>query len=157
MATAPTAALPTSCSVRRSGPWSTSPRSQPGSEGSKSSVRTAAIGLAFQCPDFGDVNGDGFDDFLIGASRNDAGGSDSGAAYFVFGKADGNPVNLSDVAAGIGGFKVIGENADDFAGRSVSSLGDVDGDGLTDLLIGAQGNEVGGAAYVVFGQPEWWI
>jgi hypothetical protein len=66
-------------------------------------------------------------------------------------------VNLSDVAAGIGGFKIIGENADDFAGRSVSPLGDVDGDGLTDLLIGATGNEVGGAAYVVFGQPEWWI
>ena len=64
-------------------------------------------------------------------------------------------VNLDNVALGIGGFKITGENADDDAGVSVSSVGDVNGDGFDDLIVGAPGNGAGGeyagAAYVVFG------
>ncbi len=80
----------------------------------------------FSVSSAGDVNGDGFADLIVGAHRNDASGSDAGAAYVVFGAASGiTSVNLDDVAGGNGGFKITGENADDLAGFSVSSAGDV--------------------------------
>jgi Ca2+-binding RTX toxin-like protein len=104
----------------------------------------------------GDFNGDGFDDVVIGAFGNDVGGSYSGAAYVVFGSNTlPTSVNLDTVALGVGGFKIAGETAYDYAGFSVSSAGDVNGDGLGDLIVSATGNDVGGdragAAYVVFG------
>ncbi len=103
------------------------------------------------------MNGDGFDDVIVGADRNDAGGEFAGAAYVVFGQAGGlSTVNLVDVALGSGGFKIVGENASDFAGNSVSSAGDVNGDGFDDLIVGAQLNDAGGtnagAGYVIFGR-----
>ncbi|MBL8582792.1 MAG: FG-GAP repeat protein, partial [Rhizobiaceae bacterium] len=104
----------------------------------------------------GDINGDGFDDLVVGAYANDAGSYDAGAAYVVFGAATSPAsVNLDDIAAGNGGFKIIGENAGDYAGWSVSSAGDVNGDGFGDLIVGAQLSPTGGlnagAAYLVFG------
>lgn len=99
----------------------------------------------------GDFNGDGFDDLVVGAPRNDNGGSNAGAAYVVFGSAAPDSINLSAIPAGAG-FKITGENAGDEAGISVSSAGDVNGDGFDDLIIGANGNDGNaGAAYVVFG------
>ena len=49
------------------------------------------------------------------------------------------PVALSAVATGSGGFKIIGENLSNYAGVSVSSAGDVNGDGFADLIVGADG------------------
>jgi hypothetical protein len=66
------------------------------------------------------------------------------------------PIELSAVAAGSGGFVINGQSAGDFSGRSVSAAGDVNGDGLADLLVGAPlsdpaaGREAG-RSYVVFG------
>ena len=104
----------------------------------------------------GDVNGDGFDDLIVGASENDEGGLNTGAAYVVFGGAGLTSVNLGDVAAGIGGFKIIGEAADDDAGYAVSAAGDIDGDGFDDLIVGARDNNAdgldSGAAYIIFGR-----
>jgi hypothetical protein len=48
-----------------------------------------------------------------------------------------NAIELSDIAAGIGGFVIIGESVGDYSGCSVSSAGDVNGDGLDDLIVGA--------------------
>jgi len=97
----------------------------------------------------GDVNGDGFDDLLVGAAGQDEGGSDAGAAYVVFGPVTGT-VDLSAADA-----KLVGEVADDWAGWSVSSAGDVNGDGFDDLVVGASGQDEGGqkagAAYLVLG------
>jgi hypothetical protein len=56
----------------------------------------------------------------------------------VFGKADGRPVELSDVEAGTGGFVINGVTTGDSSGRSVSSAGDVNGDGFDDLIVGAR-------------------
>lgn len=106
----------------------------------------------------GDVNGDGRDDLLIGAPLDLAGGSLAGAAYVVFGRAGSASIDLRDVGAGRGGFKIVGENGGDFAGNAVASAGDVNGDGRADLLLGAHFNDAGGdragAAYVVFGKTS---
>ncbi len=96
-----------------------------------------------------DVNGDGFDDMLIGALNNSEGGAMAGAAYLVHGPKAG--VNsLANAEA-----RFIGEAAGHGAGFSVASAGDVDGDGLGDLLVGATKYDVGGpyqgAAYLIYG------
>ena len=107
----------------------------------------------------GDVDGDGFDDLIIGVSRADpAAKINAGKSYVVFGKSDafGASVDLSEIAAGSGGFVINGQNAGDFSGRSVASAGDVNGDGLDDLIVGANradpaGGIDAGKSYVVFG------
>jgi len=100
----------------------------------------------------GDLDRDGYGDVIVGAIYADADGTNSGAAYVVYGSATPASVDLATIAAGAGGFRIIGQAASDQAGNSVSSAGDVDGDGYDDLLIGAQYNSSGnGAAYVVFG------
>ena len=101
----------------------------------------------------GDVNGDGGGDFVLGSRENDAGGAHAGAAYVIFGGSDITGVNLDDIAAGRGGFKIIGEHAGNNAGMFSWSLGDINADGLADVVLGAIYNNGGdGAAYVVFGK-----
>ena len=93
---------------------------------------------------------------MVGAPSADPGGIDrAGESYVVFGKADGIPVNLSDVVAGSGGFVMNGIDTFDYSGRSVSGAGDVNGDGLADVIVGAAGanpggNRYAGESYVVF-------
>jgi hypothetical protein len=98
----------------------------------------------------GDINGDGVDDLLIGADHADPNGSYSGASYVVFGGAGvGRSGNLELSALnGTNGFRLSGVAAFNFSGGAVSTAGDVNGDEVGDLLIGAVG---AGASYVVFG------
>ncbi len=105
----------------------------------------------------GDINGDGYGDIIVSADNNDAGGPNAGAAYVVYGKATPiTSVNLDDIALGTGGFRITGEAAGDDAGVSVSSAGDINGDGYDDIIVGAFSNDAGGssagAAYVVYGK-----
>ncbi len=108
----------------------------------------------------GDVNGDGLDDLIVGAWRAEPGRTNSaGQSYVVFGKADGTTVDLSAVVAGTGGFAINGINSSDYSGRSVSGAGDVNGDGLDDVIVGAfgadpAGNTAAGQSYVVFGKAD---
>ena len=104
----------------------------------------------------GDVNGDGFDDLIIGANYADPDGSDSGASYVVFGKAAGWDASLDlSTLDGLTGFRLDGEASGDLSGRSVAAAGDVNGDGLADVIVGAfaadPGGDASGASYVVFG------
>jgi hypothetical protein len=104
----------------------------------------------------GDVNGDGLADLLVGAYASDpSAGIDAGRSYVVFGKADTTQINLSEVASGLGGFAIQGAAAGDYSGYSVSAAGDVNGDGLADLLVGAyKTNSSAGSSYVIFGGQQ---
>ena len=115
----------------------------------------------------GDVNADGFDDLIIGASRAEGGPDNvpnsAGESYVVFGMASGfgSVLELSSLD-GSNGFLMVGVDANDRAGFSVSGAGDVNGDGFADLIIGApfadggldNSDDNAGDSYVVFGRSS---
>jgi hypothetical protein len=108
----------------------------------------------------GDVNGDGLADLIVGASYSDpAAGADAGRSYVVFGKTGTTAIDLSAVAEGTGGFVINGQGTADNSGGSVSSAGDVNGDGLADLIVGARASDPAagadaGRSYVIFGSTN---
>ena len=105
----------------------------------------------------GDVNGDGFDDLLIGAHENDDAGLGAGQAYLILGKTTGwgHGVSLAQADASF-----LGEASDDAAGDEVSGAGDVNADGFRDFLIGSPLNDENGIdagqIYLILGKAEGW-
>jgi hypothetical protein len=103
-----------------------------------------------------DINHDGIDDVVIGAPFSNSG---AGTAYVVFGSDSGlpSPLDLSSLD-GSNGFVINGIAAGDSLGSRVGRAGDINDDGIDDLVIGAplaEGDDAG-AAYVVFGSDEAW-
>ncbi|MDB5472531.1 MAG: hypothetical protein JWR84_4091 [Caulobacter sp.] len=106
----------------------------------------------------GDVNGDGIADFLVGATGVAANQPYAGAAYVVYGTRDGHPhfTALADLTAAQG-FRIDGPGANDRLGQTVSSAGDLNGDGLADFVVTADHRELGSTdsvGYVVFGRSD---
>ena len=108
----------------------------------------------------GDVNADGFEDVVIGAERANVGNNNEGEAYVIFGGSGPFPASIDlSTLDGTDGFVVQGIATGDRTGFSVAGIGDVDGDGRDDLLVGANranpdGDVDRGEAYVVFGTDE---
>jgi len=94
-----------------------------------------------------DVNGDTFDDVLIGTSRVDDLGSSNGGAYLLLGPA------LGTLSTASGRYLGDGQWGDSSGGVVVNGAGDVNGDGYNDIVLGASSTWHGrGSAHVVFGQ-----
>jgi hypothetical protein len=104
------------------------------------------------------VNGDGFADLMVGADHASPNGySNSGSSFVIFGRASGFPASIA--LNGSNGFHLNGVAANDYSGNSVSTAGDVNGDGLADVITGASKadpNEIygSGSSYLVFGQTS---
>ena len=93
----------------------------------------------------GDIDQDGHNDLVVGAKKSDQNGSDSGALYLYFGPLSGTYLAPHGVFAG--------ESAGDEAGISVAAVGDIDGQGQSDILVGGYKHDgLSGAAYLIFSE-----
>jgi hypothetical protein len=107
----------------------------------------------------GDINHDGISDLIIGANGADPyGRQDAGTSYVIYGKDGGYdaPIDLASLSS-IQGFRINGAVASDNSGRSVSAAGDINRDGISDLLIGAHyasplNRTNAGSSYVIYGK-----
>lgn len=112
----------------------------------------------------GNINGDNFGDVIVSAINGNSNGVGSGSSYVLFGHAlpfGANGTGVVDISSlnGSNGIKFDGAAAKDYSGYSVSGGGDLNGDGVDDIVIGATGvdhdNVVdAGSTYVVFGKPQ---
>lgn len=91
----------------------------------------------------GDINNDGVMDLAFGAFRDDDGGADRGAVYIMFMGADGECDSTQKISDTQGGFTATMYNDNKF-GAGIEPLGDLDGDGVPDLAVGAPGDPTGG-------------
>jgi len=142
-----------------------------GSNGFKIQGENAYDRLGYTLSNAGDINGDGIDDLVLGTP---AGGKVSnspysannqsdrrGKAYIIFGSRNGFPSNFNLAKLnGTKGFEIAGINEEDNLGSAVNNAGDINGDGIDDLILGAsQASHDGkytyqGGVYVVFGQKN---
>ncbi|OVE81302.1 hypothetical protein BVY03_04185, partial [bacterium K02(2017)] len=100
----------------------------------------------------GDLDGDGINDILVGAQADDDGGTDRGAVYILFLNTDGTVSSEQKISDTAGGFTTAIDN-DEWWGRAITSLGDVDSDGINDIAVGAYDADGGtdrGAVYILF-------
>jgi hypothetical protein len=105
----------------------------------------------------GDVNGDGYGDFLVGTFHNSQRGYDAGAAYLILGHSLANNFERQSLSSANARF--TGRHSYDAVGSSVAGPGDLNGDGLDDIVIGAPaGNsevpENPGHVFIVFGKKS---
>jgi|GEM_PF-1443891 len=106
------------------------------------------------CTDtIGDLNDDGVEDFVVGAWKDDDGGTNFGASYILFMNRLGTVESSQKISMTTGGFTGGIDSADDF-GEAVTGIGDLDLDGIEDIVISERASDDGGtdrgALYVLF-------
>ncbi len=89
----------------------------------------------------GDVDGDGYDDVLLGADRNDEAGSSAGKVYLWRG-----PFSLDRYEAGAAQLRILGSDSGDYTGSDLVGVGDLDADGHADIAVAARGRDRGSAS-----------
>ncbi len=128
-----------------------------GSNGFKLNSTAANQGLGNAVSGAGDINGDGIDDLIISDPFRDSSAYNSGSSYVVFGSTSGFAADFDlSTLNGNNGFKIDGEGGRDYLGISVDDVGDVNGDGIDDLIVGANGADnngnYSGSSYIIFGK-----
>ncbi len=109
-----------------------------------------------------DINGDGYEDFLIGITDDDQFDTDAGVAYVIFGtpgetRSDIDLQTLQSTTESSDGFAIFGEDSNNRLGSASTLSGDLNGDGYDDIVVAAGQNDRGqthaGTVYVIWGQP----
>lgn len=103
-----------------------------------------------------DINGDGYHDLVIAAAKDGTGPQNArGAAYVLFGNNGDTPLSNA-VFDGSKGFKIIGAQGSDMAGAAVANAGDLNDDGIPDLLVTAPQSDANGvnsgAVAIIYGK-----
>lgn len=113
--------------------------------------------FAWTVAPLGDLDGDGILDIAVGEAWGDAAGLDKGIVWIMFLRSDGTVRDHVRITSGQNGFPSVLNVADHFGG-SLTNLGDIDGDGVIDLLVGTEGidddysgwNDRTGGVYILF-------
>ena len=114
-------------------------------EGGFTGVLDNADDFGFAVAGLDDLDGDGVEDLAVGAANDDDGGTSRGAVWILFLRVDGTVRSHQKISDTEGGFTGILDDSDGF-GQAAASLGDLDGDGVSDLAVGADGDDGGGSS-----------
>ncbi len=100
--------------------------------------------FGYSIASLGDLDGDHITDIAVGAIQDDDGGTDRGAVWVLFLNQDGTVKSHQKISDTEGSFMGALDN-EDYFGCSIASLGDMDGDGVTDIAVGAYKDDDGGS------------
>ena len=88
----------------------------------------------------GDINGDGINDIAVGAIGDDTVNTNGGSVHVLLLNRDGSIKSDSFEIVDTNDNNIFNPDDQDFTGRSIANLGDINGDGINDIAVGAPGN-----------------